>query len=149
MAASPLTQYVKEELPIKHHGDFHRYITWTNKPADLATKLLTEWKVTERIKEANTKRASPKSAMDFDTTMTDADGATTQATNNTSLAAAAAAIAATSTAPPNASNQPATSEANEQPPPLNVNNASTDDSDDDEDEASIDLLLDNDTELLP
>ena len=149
MAASPLTQYVKEELPIKHHGDFHRYITWTNKPADLATKLLTEWKVTERIKEANTKRASPKSAMDFDTTMTDADGATTQATNNTSLAAAAAAIAANSTAPPNASNQPETSEANVQPPPLNVNNDTADDSDDEEDEASIDLLLDNDTELLP
>eukprot|EP00956_Cyclotella_meneghiniana_P009001 scaffold12332_cov58-Cyclotella_meneghiniana.AAC.2 len=143
------TQYVKEELPIKHHGDFHRYITWTNKPAELATKLLTEWKVTERIKEVNTKRASPKSAMDFDTNMTDTDGATTQVTNNTSLAAAAAAIAANSTAQPNTSDQSATSDANVQPPPLNVNNATADDSDDEEDEASIDLLLDNDTDLLP
>ena len=135
MATSELTQYVKEELPIQYHGEFKKYIMWANKPAALAKKLLTDWKATERIKEANTRRASPKSAVDFDANMIDADGATTQATANTSLAVAAAALATN----PN---------ANALPPP-NANNAATNSSSEEEDDASIDLLIDTDTDLLP
>ena len=77
MAASELTQYVKHELPVKHHNDFKKFIVYANKPAALLTQLITEWKPSERIKDANTKRASPKSAMDFDTPMTEAAAATT------------------------------------------------------------------------
>eukprot|EP00956_Cyclotella_meneghiniana_P022369 scaffold42280_cov23-Cyclotella_meneghiniana.AAC.1 len=135
MATSELTQYVKEELPIQYHGEFKKYIMWANKPAALAKKLLTDWKTTERIKEANTRRASPKSAVDFDANMIDADGATTQATANTSLAVAAAALATN----PN---------ANALPPP-NADNAATNSSSEEEDDASIDLLIDAETDLLP
>ena len=56
MATSELTQYFKMALPVKHHADFKNYIPYVNKPAALVEKLITKWRTTERIKDANTKK---------------------------------------------------------------------------------------------
>eukprot|EP00956_Cyclotella_meneghiniana_P022870 scaffold43759_cov61-Cyclotella_meneghiniana.AAC.2 len=69
MAVNALTEYAKSECPVDRHAEFKAHIMYCNHPSALVTKLITEWKVTERIKEINTKRASPKSALDFDVQM--------------------------------------------------------------------------------
>lgn len=202
MATSELTQYVKNALPVKHHADFKRFIPFANKPGDLVEKLITEWRATERIKEVNTKRASPKSAMDFDTPMAEATDATMEeaedesridknaedvaqsrfnpittpyewdeateerkaealyliapnyladqaaktAASKAAYEAALAAKTAASTAAPTNSNA-ATTTSNAAT--TNSNTATTTALPDSDDEASIDLLLDSDTQLLP
>ena len=174
MAASELTQYVKSELPVKHHNDFKKYIVYANKPATLLTKLITEWKPSERIKDANMKRASPKSAMDFDTPMREAATATTNAEDEASsrfnpittlyewyhttperMAEAmylinpsnAATTTSTNTATTNSNTAPPTS--NEETTTSNTATTTLLPESDEEDNASIDLLMDTDTELLP
>eukprot|EP00956_Cyclotella_meneghiniana_P029662 scaffold72577_cov50-Cyclotella_meneghiniana.AAC.3 len=135
MATSDLTHYVKCELPLHHHLDFSKHIQWCNHPTALITKLITEWKCIERIKDINTAKASPKGAADFDATMTDAmDEEVGNSFDGPSMVAAAAATVAA-----------ATDRGTETCPSTSHLKA-----DDDENSiGSIDLLLDADTDLLP
>ena len=96
------------------------------------------WKVTERIKELNTKRASPKSAMDLDVMMTESrdesvNGEAVAGTDATNFGFVEATKDLTGSVQAGAGN------TNMNPPG----------EDDEVDDASIDLLLDTDTELLP
>lgn len=42
LAASDLTRYCKEEVPIKYHGAFKNHIRYCNRPDAIITNLLTE-----------------------------------------------------------------------------------------------------------
>ena len=135
MATSDLTHYVKCELPLHHHLEFSRHIQWCNHPTALITKLITEWKCIERIKDINTAKASPKGAVDFDATMTDVmDEEVGNSYEGPSMVATAAATVAAASAP-----------GNETHPSTSQLPADTDDNS----IGSIDLLLDADTDLLP
>eukprot|EP00956_Cyclotella_meneghiniana_P016477 scaffold25998_cov50-Cyclotella_meneghiniana.AAC.1 len=66
LATNNLTHYAKSECPVDLHADFHSQMIYANFPAALVTNVINQYKVSERIREINTKKASPKSAMDFD-----------------------------------------------------------------------------------
>ena len=136
MATSDLTYYVKSELPIKHHLEFSRYIQWCNHPTALITKLLAEWKTIERIKDANTKKASPKGAAEFDATMTDVAEEEVESSYVGPTPAAAAAAEAASVFQDNGTH----SSTAQLHPSVQT---------DDNSIGSIDLLMDTDTEPLP
>ena len=134
MATSDLTYYVKSELPLKHHLEFSRYIQWCNHPTALITKLLADWKTIDRIKDANTAKASPKGAEEFDATMMDVTEEVVESSfDGPTPAAVAAATAATMFSDNGTSNTTTQFPA-----------ASDDKSID-----SIDLLMESDTEPLP
>ena len=130
LAVNELTEYAKTECPLDRHAEFKAYIPYCNHPAALVTKLITEWKVTERIKELNTKRASPKSALDFDVHMTEV------VENPPTIASTG----------PGSSQSTATGD---NVATADVTAAAESNQDNSIDDASIDLLIDTDTELLP
>eukprot|EP00956_Cyclotella_meneghiniana_P034239 scaffold102687_cov36-Cyclotella_meneghiniana.AAC.1 len=73
---------------------------YANFPAALVTNVITQYKVSERIKEINKKKASPKSAMDFDVEMMDSNEEVELNAPPSDAAASAANAAANHPSPP-------------------------------------------------
>eukprot|EP00956_Cyclotella_meneghiniana_P031768 scaffold84611_cov48-Cyclotella_meneghiniana.AAC.1 len=107
--------YAKSECPVDLHADFHSQMNYANFPAALVTNVINQYKVSEQIREINTKKASPKSAMDFDVAMEDITE-NVESEQPPSAAALSAAAAASGHATPPSPSLPSTTQPIPPPP---------------------------------